>query len=282
MRRRGIAHRFRSGLTTITVSLVPANECSIRLNNPQAAQEALHATSSATPLYRNITDIRLSDTPGGRGARSACPRICHRLEGHFRVGLASKSRALEATNPEVDGPSFGDGAAALAADARARPHGTAATTLVVVWAGAGVCCDAAPLRAAPAYPEVREYAACPPSQLGQWGVPLQLLDSCSCSPHFAQPQDKKLRETRLAKIATGRQPSATTRVCSKHRREEEFCYSAGPAMFAADGSEWVPNKSTRICSNHFVNGENTQSKDILTSPHFFRTLTKCAKLTRII
>ncbi|XP_075543021.1 uncharacterized protein LOC142576674 [Dermacentor variabilis] len=33
---------------------------------------------------------------------------------------------------------------------------------------------------------VREYAACPPSQLGQWSVPLQLLDSCSCSPHFAQ------------------------------------------------------------------------------------------------
>nr|XP_054924101.1 uncharacterized protein LOC129383538 [Dermacentor andersoni] len=105
--------------------------------------------------------------------------------GVFRVGLASKSRALEATNPEVDGRSFGDGAAALAADARGA-GGTAATTLVVVWAGAGVCCDAAPLRAAPAYPEVREYAACPPSQLGQWGVPLQLLDSCSCSPHFAQ------------------------------------------------------------------------------------------------
>ncbi|XP_054929130.1 uncharacterized protein [Dermacentor andersoni] len=103
--------------------------------------------------------------------------------GVFTAGLASKSRALEATNPEVDGPSFRDGAAALAADARGA-GGKAATT-VVGWAGAGVCCDVAPLRAAPAYPEAREYAACPPSQLGQWSVPLQLLDSCSCSPHFA-------------------------------------------------------------------------------------------------
>ncbi|XP_065284524.1 heart- and neural crest derivatives-expressed protein 2-like [Dermacentor albipictus] len=72
--------------------------------------------------------------------------------GVFSVGLASKSRALEVTNPEVDGPSFGDGAAALAADARGA-GGKAAATLVVGWAGAGVCCDVAPLRAAPAYNE---------------------------------------------------------------------------------------------------------------------------------
>ncbi|XP_070379489.1 uncharacterized protein [Dermacentor albipictus] len=36
-----------------------------------------------------ILQIRLSDTPGGRGAQSASPRICHRLEGHFRSLLAS-------------------------------------------------------------------------------------------------------------------------------------------------------------------------------------------------
>ncbi|XP_070377539.1 uncharacterized protein [Dermacentor albipictus] len=102
--------------------------------------------------------------------------------------LAWKSRALEATNPKVDGPSTGEGAAALAADARVA-GGKAATTLVVGWAGAGVCCGVALLRAPPAYPEVREYSACPPSQLGQWSVPLQLLDSCSCSPHFAQSID---------------------------------------------------------------------------------------------
>ncbi|XP_072141628.1 uncharacterized protein [Dermacentor andersoni] len=117
--------------------------------------------------------------------------------GVFTLGLASKSRALEATNPEVDGPSFEDGAAALAADARGA-GGKAATTLVVGWAGAGVCCDVAPLRAAPAYPEVREYAACPPSQLGQWSVPLQLLDSCSCSPHFAQMQKLPFEDSKAA------------------------------------------------------------------------------------
>ncbi|XP_070383635.1 uncharacterized protein [Dermacentor albipictus] len=47
----------------------------------------------------------------------------------------------------------------------------------------------------------------------------------------SQPQDKKVREAWPATLRTGRQPSATTRVCSKHRRQEDFYYGAGTAMF---------------------------------------------------
>ncbi|XP_072140645.1 ATP-binding cassette sub-family C member 3-like [Dermacentor andersoni] len=58
---------------------------------------------------------------------------------------------LEATNPEVDGPCFGDGAAALAAVAWVA-EGTAAATLFVGRTDTGICYGIALLRAASAYP----------------------------------------------------------------------------------------------------------------------------------
>lgn len=45
------------------------------------------------------------------------------------------------------------------------------------------------------------------------------------------PPAKKLRVAWIAKLRTGKQPSATTRVCSKHFREEYFCFGVGAAMF---------------------------------------------------
>ncbi|XP_075535131.1 uncharacterized protein LOC142570655 [Dermacentor variabilis] len=45
------------------------------------------------------------------------------------------------------------------------------------------------------------------------------------------PRDKRLREAWITKLRTGKQPSATARVCSKHFREEDFCYGVGAAMF---------------------------------------------------
>lgn len=46
---------LRSGVPNIPVALVPSNGGSIRLNNPQATQENLHAV---TPFYQAITDVR--------------------------------------------------------------------------------------------------------------------------------------------------------------------------------------------------------------------------------
>ncbi|XP_070385622.1 uncharacterized protein [Dermacentor albipictus] len=106
----------------------------------------------------SVTDVRRS-----RGAVCAAwfvvvsidswePLDFRSLErGVFRVGLASKRRALGATNPEVDGPSFRDGAAALATVAWGAED-TAVATLFVGRPDAPVYCGAAPLRAAPAYP----------------------------------------------------------------------------------------------------------------------------------
>lgn len=45
----------RSGVSSIPVAIVPASGGFIKLNNPQATQEALHA---ATPLYQTISDVR--------------------------------------------------------------------------------------------------------------------------------------------------------------------------------------------------------------------------------
>ncbi|XP_049525025.1 uncharacterized protein LOC119456760 [Dermacentor silvarum] len=41
------------------------------------------------------------------------------------------------------------------------------------------------------------------------------------------PQFKKLHEAWIAKLKTGKQPSATTQLCSKHFHEEAFCYASG-------------------------------------------------------
>lgn len=46
---------LRSGVSSIPVALVPLGGASIRLNNPKATQEQLHAV---TPNYQSITDVR--------------------------------------------------------------------------------------------------------------------------------------------------------------------------------------------------------------------------------
>ena len=45
------------------------------------------------------------------------------------------------------------------------------------------------------------------------------------------PRDKKLREAWVVNLRTGKQLSATSRVCNKHFRDEGFRYCVGAAMF---------------------------------------------------